>query len=140
MSEPNVQATLRRASEAPDRETLWAVLEPVRSRLGTDRQVAGAWLEALRISPTRPTLVEEAEVVLEAWPEDPMLVGKATDALIRAAERRPIDEPPLTEGPASVAAAAATRCLAKLSPDAKDDPEIGGRLLALRGNALSLLG
>jgi ribosomal protein S27AE len=140
MSETDVQEALRRATAARDRESLWAALEPLRDRLTEDREVAAVWVEALRTSPTRATLVEEAEAILDTWPEHPALVGGACDALIRAAERRPIDEPPLSEGPASVAAYAAERCLRKLPEDAQKDPAVGGRLLALRGNALSLLG
>ena len=140
MSTDDVEAALARAAAADDRETLWAALEPLRGHLGDRRDVAAVWAEALRTSPARRSLVEEAEIVLEAWPGDPMIVGAAADALIRLAERRPVDEPPLSDGPASIAASAVARCLSKLGPEARGDLAIGGRLLALRGNALGLMG
>ncbi len=135
-----VAAALARAANADDRETLFAALEPLRARLDHDPIVAGAWAEALRTSPGRSGLVDEASAILERWPGEPSLVRAAADALIRLAERRPIDEPPLTEGPASLAASAADRCFGKLAPAAKADPAIGGALLAVRANALRLLG
>lgn len=138
--DPEVREALRRATEANDRGTLWAALEPLAPRLGSDAAVAAVWAEALRTSPGRRTLVDEASTILDAWPGDAALVGAASDALVRAAERRPIDEPPLAEGPASVAASALDRCLARLSVSERSDPEIAGRLWALRGNALRLLG
>ncbi|HJL19640.1 MAG TPA: hypothetical protein RMH99_28515 [Sandaracinaceae bacterium LLY-WYZ-13_1] len=136
----DVQRALEAAAAADDRAALWDALEPLRAHLTERRDVAALWVEALRTSPQRRSLLEEAEAVLDRWPGDPGLVGGACDALIRAAERRPIDEPPLAEGPASAAASGAARCLGKLPAEAKADPEIGGRLHALRGNALSLLG
>lgn len=135
-----VREALRRASEADDREALWASLEPLRPRLTARHEVACVWAEALRTSPGRRALTEEASAIIERWPDDPALVGACADALVRAAERRPIDEPPLDEGPASVAAAALDRCLGKLPPAERESPESGARLLALRGSALRLLG
>jgi hypothetical protein len=135
-----VREALRRATEADDRETLWANLEPLRDRLAMDVDVARVWAEALRTSPARRTLLDEARVILERWPGDPMLVGAVCDALVRAGERRPIDEPPLEEGAAGLAASAADRAFAKLSEEERRDPDVGGRLLALRANALRLLG
>ncbi len=135
-----VAEALRRAADSDDRETLWAELEPLRARLGEHHDVARVWAEALRTSPGRRTLLDEATRIVERWPDDPALVGATADALIRVAERRPIDEPPLTEGPASLAASATDRCLAKLSPAEKADPAVGGALLALRASALRLLG
>lgn len=138
--EPELAGALNQALEAEDRESLWAALSPLASRVGTDRAVAAVWAEALRTSPTRPSLREEAQAILGAWPRDPALVGAVADALVRLAERRPIDEPPLEEGPASIAAAAVDRCLGALAPEERGDPEVAGRLWALRGNALRLLG
>ncbi len=138
--DPQVGAALRRAAQADDRESLWGALEPLISRLGSDAALAAVWAEALRTTPGRRTLTEEASTILEQWPRDPALVGATADALVRLAERRPIDEPPLSEGPASTAASALDRCLVGLAPAERDDPEIAGRLWALRGNALRLLG
>src|SRR5688500_7549933 len=135
-----VQSALERASQAEDRESLWRAIEPLRDRLTKDPDVARAWAEALRTSPARRTLEEEAEAIADAFPGDADIVGAVCDALIRAAERRPIDEPPLSAGGAAIAAGAADRCFAKLSEQDREDADIGGRLLALRGNALKLLG
>ncbi len=139
-ADDEVREALRRASEAEDRGALWASLEPLRALLAARHDVACVWAEALRTSPARRTMAEEASAILERWPEDPALVGACADALVRAAERRPIDEPPLEEGPASLAAAALDRCLGKLPPADRESPEIGARLSALRGSALRLLG
>lgn len=136
----NVREALRRATEAEDRESLWASLEPLRERLTEDPDVARVWAEALRTTPLRRTLTEEARAITERWPADAALVGACCDALVRLSERRPIDEPPLDEEPASLAASATDRAYAKLPKDAQRDPEQGGRLLALRANALRLLG
>lgn len=134
-----IEAALAAASEAEDHESLWAALEPHREALGSDARLAAMWAEALRTSPRRPSLKDEAEVVLEAWPHEASLVLRACDALLRAAER-PIDEPPLEADEASLAAGATARCLAKLDPADAADAEIGGRLLAQRAHALRLLG
>ncbi|MEQ8459841.1 MAG: hypothetical protein RID81_20100 [Sandaracinaceae bacterium] len=131
---------LDRAVRATDLDTLWEALSPLRGRLTDDPAVARAWAEALGATPRRPTLREEAETLLDAWPSDPGIVGACCDALIRVEGRRPVDEPPLEEGPASVAATAAGRCLGKLPGELAQDPDIGGMLHALRGNALALLG
>jgi len=135
-----IEGALGRAASAEDREALWSALEPLRELLGRRVDVARVWAEALRTSPSRPTLVEEAGAILDGWPAEPALVGAVSDALVRSAERRPIDEPPLGEGPASLAASATDRCLGKLAEADEHDPEIGGSLLALRANALRLLG
>ena len=139
MSGDDVSSALRRATEAEDRESLWASLEPLRDRLALDLEVARVWAEALRTSPARPTLIEEARAIVERWPADPLLVGACCDALIRTCERRPIDEPPL-EAAASLAASAADRAYGKLSLDDRAEADVGGRLLALRANALRSLG
>lgn len=136
----DVREALRRATEADDRESLWESLEPLRSRLTSDVDVARVWAEALRTSPARRTLLDEATEIVERWPADPLLVGASCDALVRAGERRPIDEPPLDATGPSLAASAADRAFGKLSPEERNDPDLGGRLLALRANALRLLG
>jgi tetratricopeptide (TPR) repeat protein len=130
MADP-VHAALAKAAVANDRESLWRALEPIQDRITRDENAAHAWAEALRTSPQRMTLVEEAVAILDAFPAEPEIVIAAGAALIRSAER-PIDEPPAIE-PAQIAAGAAERCLGKTK---LDDP----RLFALRGNALRLLG
>lgn len=136
----DVEARLREAAEADDRDAVWAALTPLASLVTEDARVARMWAEALRTSPDRPTLEDEAESILEAFADDPSVVGAACDALIRKASRRPIDEPPLDARAAKLAAEAAGRSYAKLSPADRADPDLGGALLALKGNALRGLG
>lgn len=131
MTSRDVQAALERAAQADDRDALWRALEPIRDRIASDANAAHAWAEALRTSPARATLREEAEAILEAFPGEPEIVIAACSALTRWSER-PIDEPPMIE-PAAIAAGAAERCIAK-------SPDEHARLFAVRGHALSLLG
>ncbi|MGE3634004.1 MAG: tetratricopeptide repeat protein, partial [Sandaracinaceae bacterium] len=139
MAADPIQAAIDRAREADDRDAVFAALSPHRDRLGDDRRLAYVWAEALRTSPKRPTLRDEARAILEAWPHEPALVGRVADALLRADER-PLDEPPLDPQGALLAAGALDRCSGALDPEAARDPEIGGRLLAQRAHALRLLG
>lgn len=139
MTTDPVEAALEAAARAEDHASVWAALEPLGGRIDDDARLARMWAEALRATPKRPTLVAEAERVLEAWPRDPAVVGAACAALLRAADR-PIDEPPLAVDPASIAASATDRCLGRLAPALREDPEVGGRLLAQRAHALRLLG
>lgn len=136
----DVEARLREAARAEDRAAVWAALTPLEPLLATDARVARLWAEALRASPDRATLEAEASLVLEAWPADAGIVGAACDALIRRAGRRPIDEPPLDPSAGMGAAEAAGRCLARIAPEDRADPDVGGHLHALRGNALATLG
>ncbi|MEZ4337758.1 MAG: hypothetical protein R3B82_14155 [Sandaracinaceae bacterium] len=136
----DVEAHLREAAEADDRDAVWAALRPLASLVTEDARVARMWAEALRTSPERPELEEEASAILEAFAAEPTIVGAACDALVRKAGRRPIDEPPLDARAAALAAEAAGRCYAKLPPSDRDDPDLGGALLALKGNALRALG
>ncbi len=136
----DVEARLREAAEADDRDAVWAALEPLAALRETDPRVARMWAEALRTSPDRPGLEDEAAAILGAFAADPSIVGAACDALIRKASRRPIDEPPLDARAAQLAAEAAGRCFAKRPPEERTDPDVGGALLALKGNALRCLG
>ncbi|MCB9591573.1 MAG: hypothetical protein H6719_02470 [Sandaracinaceae bacterium] len=136
----DVEARLQEAAEAEDRAAVWAALEPLAHLISTDARVARMWGEALRTSPDRAGLDDEAAAILDAWPGELEVVIAACDALVRKAGRRPIDEPPLDPRAGALAAEAAGRCFAKLSAEARVDPERGGALLALKGNALRTLG
>jgi len=136
----DLQARLSAVAEAEDHETLWERLTPLWPLATTDPQVAGVWAEALRTSPGRAELEDEARELLRVFPADPVLVGATCDALIRRAARTPFDEPPSGPGPGALAAEAAGRCLAKLSTSERSDPDLGGALHALEGNALRTLG
>jgi len=135
-----IEQRLRRVVAAEDRDTVWAELEPLRDQLADDARVARLWAEALRTSPDRPDLLDEARAIADAWPGEPAIVAPVCDALIRLGERQPIDEPPRHPDAGILAAEAAGRCLARLEAEARHDPEIAGVLHALRGNALRTLG
>lgn len=114
----------------------WQLMEPLGSELDRDPDLAAAWLGLLRSTPDRPTLVEDVRRALAAHGFDPSLVTRGCDALIRAAELRPPDEPQLGEGPALVAAQSAERCLS--GHRAAISPEMLGYLHIAAGNARRL--
>ncbi|MFI5305740.1 MAG: hypothetical protein ACHQ53_00230 [Polyangiales bacterium] len=107
----------RTALDAGDAQQALDVLAPRKHEIDRDEGLAVAWLDVLRETPARETLQIEVSRILVRWPEDPALVMRACDALIRAAERTPPDEPPAERGPAQLAAMAAAHCLAGLAPE-----------------------
>lgn len=135
----SVDDLLAELARADDRERLWGLLEPFRPELDRDWRIGRAWAEALRTSPSRPSLVAEARGILERWPDDLELVLATCDALLRSAERRALDEPALDGEAPALAAGAASRCLAKLAAADRQSADAAGRLLATRANALRLL-
>ena len=141
MEATSIQQAFERACaalEAGQVERAWQELAPLAPEIDRDPAAAAAWLDMLRMTPARATLIDEARRILARFPEDAALVTRACDALIRAAERLPPDEPPPEHGAARVAADAAGACLAAL--DRRDDAdELRGYLLVSRGNALRLL-
>ena len=138
---PDLRAELAKRIEGEDLDGAWALLERRADVRRDDREVARMWLELLRHSPSRASLIVEASEIVDAFPTDPTLVATACAALIGAAERRPMDEPPLTEdGPARRAAASALRCIESLSAPASHDPEVAGLLWIHRANALRYCG
>lgn len=119
MPSPRHEAVLARVAAAiheGDANAAWRHMEPLRAELERDADVAAAWLGLLRSTPERPTLVDDVRAALAAYPFDASLVTRGCDALIRAAERRPPDEPLLGEGPALLAAQLAERCLSGQDP------------------------
>jgi tetratricopeptide (TPR) repeat protein len=133
------QVAERLSSNDPGRAL--ELLDPYADRLDQDPNLALLFVTLLARMPGRASLLEEAGRVLDRWPDRPDLVIAANAALIAAAERRPMDEPPLrADGPARRAADAAERCLAALSPEQAKDPKIAGYLWINRANALRLAG
>jgi tetratricopeptide (TPR) repeat protein len=126
------------ALEAGQTERAWQELAPLAPEIDRDPTAAGAWLDLLRMTPSRATLIDEARRILARFPEDAGLVTRACDALIRAAERVAPDEPPPEHGAAQLAAEASAACLAALDRRGGED-ELRGYLLVSRGNALRLL-
>lgn len=127
--------------ERGDRAGAWAALEEHAGALGQQPELAWLWLDLLGQSPARATLLEEACVIVEAYPHDPVMVIAACDALNRAAERFPMDTPPLrAEGPAQLAARAAATCLAALPEAERRRVETAGYLHINRANALRMAG
>ena len=143
-SAPDVSALrdqLERRLGEGDLPGAFAVLEPHVGALSEDREFAWLFLDLLSHAPERATLLEETERVLNAFPDDVALVLAACDALSRAAERFPMDAPPLTEdGPAQRAAAAAARCLEALPESERARKETAGYLWINRANALRRAG
>ncbi|MFW5876451.1 MAG: tetratricopeptide repeat protein [Myxococcota bacterium] len=127
-------------ARAGDAEGALGALEPLRDRMGTDRDVALAWMELVAAVPSRDTLVDEAREALEAFRDDPQVVVAACAALIARAQLRAPDEPALEEGPARIAADAAARCLERLGEASEADRELHGYLWINRANALRHLG
>jgi tetratricopeptide (TPR) repeat protein len=115
----------------------WATVLPLRARIGSEREVARGWLELLRVMPTRASLQDEVREALAAFGRDAEIVVCACDALQRAAERTPADEPQPEGSPAFLAAEAAARCLE--DPAARAGA-LAAALHAAHGNALRLLG
>jgi hypothetical protein len=120
---------------AGDSAGAWAQLAPLADQLERDPALAALWLDLLRANPSRATLQAEATRVLARWPDDPALVTRACDALIRAAERIAPDVAQPEDGAAVKAAAAAERCLQHCTDNA-----MVPFLQMARGNALRLLG
>jgi tetratricopeptide (TPR) repeat protein len=123
-----------RALESGDTAGAWAQLTPLAAQLDRDHELAAAWLDLLRATPGRASLLEEVQRVLQRWPHDAALVTRACDALIRAAERVPPDLAQPPHGPAQRAASAAEACLQR-----GVDADVAPFLHMARGNALRLL-
>jgi tetratricopeptide (TPR) repeat protein len=120
-----------------DAAAAWQHMEQLGPELERDAEAAAAWLGLCRSTPERPTLVEDVRRALTAHPFDATLVTRGCDALIRAVERRPPDEPQLGEGPALVAAQLAERCLSG-QDKAATSPEMLAYLHVAAGNARRL--
>ncbi len=141
MDVEELRARVNARLAANDPEGAFAVLEPAAASLDRDPALALLWATLLARTPARTTLLDEARRILDAFPTTPELVIAVNAALVHAAERRPMDEPPLREdGPAHLAAAAAARCLEALPEAAAADPAIAGYLWINRANALRLAG
>lgn len=135
-----LRAQLKEALEASDAARAWSLLTPHEGSLAVDREITMLWLEMLRLTPTRPSLMGEVELVLSNLGNDPEIVIAANAALLAAASLRAPDEPPLhQDGPAHRAARAAEACLKTLTDEQRRDPRIGGYLYANLGNAYRLM-
>ncbi|AKF06835.1 hypothetical protein [Sandaracinus amylolyticus] len=141
-SKPNaLEAAMQRALAERSADAAWSHLEPFRASLTRDPEVASAWSVLLQASPSRPGAVEDLTAILEHFGAgDPALAAAAITALVRVDERRPLDEPAIGEGAASVAAKHAERLLATLPPEAAADADRGGALTIAYANALRRLG
>src|SRR5689334_17488388 len=90
-----VLALVASALEQDDLAAAWRHMEQLAPDRETDPEVAAAWLALLRSSPDRASLASEVSEILTRFPNDPTLVTRGCDALIRSAERRAPDEPQL---------------------------------------------
>ncbi len=130
------------AIEQGDSARAWALLAPFGPeqdpRWGTHLGLGRTWLTLLRITPGRTGLRQQAQALATRWAADPLMAMAACDALVRAAELQPPDEPPPADGPAEAAARIALEALERLPDDKQRDPKLGGYLHMIRGNALRL--
>lgn len=141
MEHAELRAQVHARLSEGDVDESFRAIEPFADTLDQDLDLALLWATLLARAPTRPGLVDEARRMLSRWPTTPALVMAANAALIACAERRPMDMPLLREdGPAQLAAEAASRCLAALSPEAAQNPSVAGYLWINRANALRLAG
>jgi tetratricopeptide (TPR) repeat protein len=108
------------------------------AQITADPECAAAFLDVLRAAPV-PEVLRWVERVLSRHPEHAQVVTRACDALIRAAERVPPDEPQPPGGAARRAADAAARCLRALAARAPGDEPLLGFLHMSHANALRLL-
>ncbi len=118
------------AREAAAREA--ATLE---AELGADRELAGAWLDEVRKAPLAELAPRVARVA-GSHGDQPNIVLRACDVLIRLAERLPPDEPLPEANPASLAVQLAERCLAEAGAATADERAYLQMALA---NALRLI-
>ena len=94
-----LQSKLKEAIEASDAQRAWALLTPYEGELGADRELTKLWLELLRLTPDRPSLMGEVELVLSRMGGDAEIVIAANAALLSAAARRAPDERRLPRRP-----------------------------------------
>jgi tetratricopeptide (TPR) repeat protein len=139
MDRAEIEQALARASaclETGDQRGAFEAIEPLQQPAQDDPEAAAAVLALWRMAPGRAGLQQAVAALLERWHDDPTLVTRGCDALIRAAERTPPDEPIAEGGPGAAAAAAAERCLQALGDGV--DPTLRGYLLINRANGLRL--
>ncbi len=136
-----LREAVKKQLDAGDPSAAWAVLSGHEAATAKDAELAWLWLDLLSQTPGKRTLLKEVRTILAAFPDEPALVIAACDALIRSAERFPMDSPPLREeGPAQLAAAAALTCLQSLPVAEKARVETAGYLWINRANALRMAG
>ncbi|MDH5671729.1 MAG: tetratricopeptide repeat protein [Myxococcales bacterium] len=135
---PQAIAAASQALQAGDPQAALSALAPLMPLVDSDPEAAAARLSLWRALPGQPGLRQEVGRILDAWPDDVTLITRACDALIRDAERIPIDQPAPEGGSAQLAADAAERCLAAHGQGSLD-PMLEAYLLVNRGNALRLL-
>lgn len=137
MTEPAIERAVdevERALAAGDGERASSALGALATEVDRSPDAACTWLDLLRGLPPRPEWSAAIARMLERRPEDPLLVTRACDALIRAAERVPPDELPPPGGPAEIAANAAERCLAAVARSGLGS-ELAGFLRVAAANA-----
>jgi hypothetical protein len=137
----NLELAMQRALSERNVEAAWSHLEPFRSDLTKDAELARAWSVLLQASPARPSAISDLQVILEHFGAgDPALAASAITALVRIDERRGPDGPVISESTAVLAVSEAERCLASLTPEAAGDADRGGALTIAYANALRRIG
>lgn len=133
-----VDGHVRDALAAGDVDAAAAALEPLSDQIPEDRTLCHASLRVLRASPGRPGLVDDVGRMMASFGQDPELATLACDALIRSAERLPIDVPPPEHGAAMLAVTIAQRCLEGLTEAQRADRQVKGYLQINLANGLRL--
>lgn len=136
-----LREAVREAANQDDAVGAWSLLTPRLADARQDRDVAMLVLELAHATPDRSENADDALALAGQFARDYAVVGLAVRVLIGQVEKRPPDEPKLTEhGLAERAAELAGACLASLDAAERADREIGGWLRSLRANALRLAG
>ncbi len=126
-------ALIEQALQLPSKDAVFAHIAPLRARIVEDLEIAETWLTLLEAAPTRPGLVDDVRAALGAFPSEATLLVLGLRALLRADERRGLDEPPLEGAPA--------RLVLSLGEPHLDDPHLDERMsVELRASLLAMLG
>lgn len=112
------QALLERALAAQSPVEVFETLEPLRAKIGKDRDIAETWLTLLQASPSRRSLRDEVQTVFGAFPDDEELACLGLRALLRSDERRGPDEPAPADAPSRLVLALGAAWLARAERDA----------------------
>jgi tetratricopeptide (TPR) repeat protein len=127
-------------AQAGDLPGAWQRFTLIADLVGTDRAVALALSELLRLDPAHPDALTRAEKALGGFRTDYGVIIPLAAALLRVAEQRPADEPPFIQGPAHRAAGACQVCFEALNSAQRQEPDIGGYLQINMADALRMMG
>jgi tetratricopeptide (TPR) repeat protein len=128
------------AAQAGQTDAAWHDFAAFAEQIGEKREVALAFGELLRLDPGYAQALPWAERALRGFATEAHVIIPLAAALLRAAELRPPDEPPFSQGPAHLAAGACQKCFEALPSAQRTAPEIGGYLQLNMADALRMMG